>query len=599
MSGPPTILDDPTDRDLLSAYLAGDEAAFARLMERHHRMVHRVCARNLGSNTALAEDAAQAVFVVLARKARALAGRHDLGGWLYRAAGYAAANARRAEEQRHARERAASVPPTAEEPAMEPDPWAEARPLLDEGLTNLGEAQRTAVVLCLLEGVPQAVAARRLRCSQQAVQQRVASAIERLRRFFRSRGIAIPAAVLMTGLAEEAAAAGPAVPTSTTILHAGHAPTVEAIAQGVITMLFLAKLRAGLVILLVFVLGGVGLASIVVGGEAAPPAVVPPPSAAVAPVAAPPAGPVVNGLRLSLRMDQTEIIEGQPWTGRLLAENAGADPLRLFPLSEGDIVLEQADGTPVPSSMFMGNGGYDPQELRQAIRTLKAGESTQVMDFSRTKPGPYSELAGGGHNIGVCSYRLPPGTYRLRIALTETGDFPRQIEVPGVVWTGKAESNTATVVVRERPLAAGPAADLQILMAGTPERLEIQVRNTTDRPMVIDLGGMPFGPFVKAKAPQRWFLVLRDAAGNEVRGRVLANRIPSLPNRADHFRTLAPGASLWLPFGFTTTRAKPLPTGTWSVQATYNNPDDGLAAGAPAAALVGEFTSNRLELVVP
>src|SRR5262245_36421984 len=136
-----------TDGDLLTRYVRHrDEAAFAALVCRHGPMVLAVCRRVL-HNPHDAEDAFQATFLVLVRKASAVRCPGLVGNWLYGVAYRTAQHARRALLKRRTRE--AEVVPRAEAPH---DAWTDLRDLLDEELERLPDRYRAAVVLCDLEG---------------------------------------------------------------------------------------------------------------------------------------------------------------------------------------------------------------------------------------------------------------------------------------------------------------------------------------------------------------------------------------------------------------------------------------------------------------
>ena len=150
-----------TDRELLAEYAAtGSGQAFDELVGRHSAAVYSACLRILGQTHA-AEDAAQAVFLVLARKAGRLGGERGLAGWLLLVARHVASRALRDESRRKARDlvlrsellrRAAKE---AAEMAVKNRPgasWDDVRPHLDAALAALPAAQRTAVVLRFIEG---------------------------------------------------------------------------------------------------------------------------------------------------------------------------------------------------------------------------------------------------------------------------------------------------------------------------------------------------------------------------------------------------------------------------------------------------------------
>jgi RNA polymerase sigma factor (sigma-70 family) len=199
---------EDSDSRLLERFLSQrDEAAFAALLARHGPMVWGLC-RRLLPDSHDAEDAFQATFLVLVRRARSLDRRGSLAGWLHGVAGRVALRAR---SGRH-RER----PLTEEVPAMgATDPAAEAarhelRALIDEELRRLPEKYRGAVLLCDVQGRSHEEAARQLGCPPGSMSWRLARGREMLRRGLERRGVALSAALLAGLLAEEASAAVPA-----------------------------------------------------------------------------------------------------------------------------------------------------------------------------------------------------------------------------------------------------------------------------------------------------------------------------------------------------------------------------------------------------
>src|SRR5262245_63426834 len=142
---------DGTDRQLLDRFVAhGDHGAFEELVARHGACVWAVCRRVLGQEQD-AEDAFQAVFLILGRKAGAIRRRESVGSWLHGVAFRTAMKVRRSITRRQARERHAGG--AAQEPS--PSDQAAARELqrlLDEEVARLAEKHRTPFVLCCLEG---------------------------------------------------------------------------------------------------------------------------------------------------------------------------------------------------------------------------------------------------------------------------------------------------------------------------------------------------------------------------------------------------------------------------------------------------------------
>src|SRR5581483_10440199 len=173
-----TTGDGLSDAELLRRFVRGrDAAAFELLVWRHGPMVLGVCRRVLRDAHA-AEDAFQAAFLVLARKARSLDRRGSIANWLYAVAYHVALKARAEAARRQRRERRASA---AEAGAAPGEAWADLRPVLDEELSRLPEAYRQAVVLCYLEGRTNAEAARLLGWPVGTVKGRLARARDLLR----------------------------------------------------------------------------------------------------------------------------------------------------------------------------------------------------------------------------------------------------------------------------------------------------------------------------------------------------------------------------------------------------------------------------------
>src|SRR5687767_7944725 len=97
------------DVDLLRDYAEkGSESAFSRIVERYNDLVYSAAVRQTG-NAALAEDVAQAVFIVLARKAGTIRDGTILSGWLFRAVRYAAMDAMKTSRRRRERELASEA----------------------------------------------------------------------------------------------------------------------------------------------------------------------------------------------------------------------------------------------------------------------------------------------------------------------------------------------------------------------------------------------------------------------------------------------------------------------------------------------------------
>jgi RNA polymerase sigma factor (sigma-70 family) len=199
-----------SDGQLLERFLADrDEAAVAVLVRRYGPLVFGACRRVLGHAQA-AEDAFQATFLVLVRKAPSLDRGRPLGAWLYTVA-YRLALSARANELRRRRSEAQAArrrPPT-EDRAASPGDLAAA---LEEELQRLPERHRAPLVLCYLEGKTNEQAAEILGCPRGSMFARLAQARERLRAGLARRGYAVPAAGLAAVLAATAAEAAVPLP---------------------------------------------------------------------------------------------------------------------------------------------------------------------------------------------------------------------------------------------------------------------------------------------------------------------------------------------------------------------------------------------------
>jgi RNA polymerase sigma factor (sigma-70 family) len=258
--------ESPSDGHLLRCFVARrDEAAFAELVRRHGRMVLSVCRRVVG-HAEDAEDAFQATFLVLARKAASVVPPELVGNWLYGVAYRTALAARTRSVRRRAREK--QVPDLPHPAVKAGDNLADLRRLLDDELSRLPEKYRVAVVLCELEERSRKDVARHLNLCEGTLSSRLATARKLLARRLSRRGVTFSAGALAAVLAQTAAPALAASAAAVARLAAGPAAgavlvsaEVEALSEGVIRAMFLSKCK--LVTVAVLVLGlvttGVGL----------------------------------------------------------------------------------------------------------------------------------------------------------------------------------------------------------------------------------------------------------------------------------------------------------------------------------------------------
>ncbi|SIN81995.1 RNA polymerase sigma factor, sigma-70 family [Singulisphaera sp. GP187] len=198
-----------SDAELLGLFASGRDAlAFDALVARHGPMVLGVC-RGLLSDPNDAEDAFQATFLILVRKAGTIRGPVALGGWLCLAARRVAIRANVAAARRRAYERrAAQMAPMTSEPG--PSARDELLNALHEEIARLPKKSRSAVVLCDLQGTPHDRASAELRLSERTLRRRLSEGRERLRTRLAGRGLGQDRAMLASLWLREARVTVPA-----------------------------------------------------------------------------------------------------------------------------------------------------------------------------------------------------------------------------------------------------------------------------------------------------------------------------------------------------------------------------------------------------
>jgi RNA polymerase sigma factor (sigma-70 family) len=250
-----------TDHDLLEEYVARqDEMAFAGLVDRYGPMVMGLCRRQLRHRQD-AEDAFQAVFLVLARKAGGIRKSASLPGWLHSVALRAAMRLRAGQARRRARETA--LIDVAEANHGADVTVRETQQVLEEELDRLADKYRAPLLLCCVQGKTRDEAAQQLGWRLGVLRGRLDRGRELLRGRLSRRGVTLPAVLLPLGIAATSeAAVVPALLSSTVRAAVGSAHTqaataalsapAAALAQGVIQAMFLTKIKmcaAGLMLL--------------------------------------------------------------------------------------------------------------------------------------------------------------------------------------------------------------------------------------------------------------------------------------------------------------------------------------------------------------
>ena len=241
------VITDVPESDLLRQYAVHhDEKAFTELVRRHLGLVYQVALRKSGGNHAVAEDAGQRVFTLLARNALTLTNHSALLGWLHKTACYTTSEILRAERRRINREQQAFAMDLVESensPSRSDPDWNSIGPVIDEALAELGDRDREIVLLRYFSDRRFAQIGERLALSENAARMRLDRALEKLRTALKRRGITSTATALGLTLASQATASGLTVPVSlassiaTTVLASSSAATQT----GFLTLMITAK----------------------------------------------------------------------------------------------------------------------------------------------------------------------------------------------------------------------------------------------------------------------------------------------------------------------------------------------------------------------
>jgi RNA polymerase sigma factor (sigma-70 family) len=249
------------DPELLARFKSqGDEAAFKALVRRHGPMVFRLCMRLLRSQQD-AEDAFQATFLVLAKKAGTLRQPESIGSWLFGVASRLACNMRKSAVRRRSRETQAAQKPSG-------DPFTEisireAQEMVDEELSRLSEKYQAPFVLCCLEGLTRDEAARQLGLPLSTVRSRLEHAREVLRARLALRGLTVSSVLLASLLCGQVAGASVYRGVELCTIKAASevaagvvvgsvvSTRVAALTEGVLRAMFITKLKVATSLLLI------------------------------------------------------------------------------------------------------------------------------------------------------------------------------------------------------------------------------------------------------------------------------------------------------------------------------------------------------------
>jgi RNA polymerase sigma factor (sigma-70 family) len=445
-----------TDAHLLEHFLAHrDEAAFAALVQRHGPMVLGVC-RRVARHHQDAEDAFQATFLVLVRKAASIARPEQLANWLYGVAYNTALKARAAASRRRRREK--QVPELPEPAIVEPEPWSDdLQTFLDQELSRLPDKYRVAIVLCDLEGKTQKEAAQLLGCPEGSLSSRLSRARTMLAKRMARHGLALSGGSLAALLSRETASGS--VPTSVvsstiqaaSLLAAGDPAAgsivsgpVAALTERMVKAMLLAKLQTVLFVVLGLVAFG--------GGLYLHQAVARPGPGDKSPVVgekgdkareAPTGVKAVGGLRILLRLPPVEKGKTLPPHFEVVLENVGENDLN------------------VQLGYSLANGrSHHPAALRLQARSK--GDKTRTLKYAqsavagRLDPLVVPLLAGSSYTLRCRFDRfadsetgepldLTARDYRIAAELVGEPVTRANPDLKGLVlmpfWQGKVRSN--------------------------------------------------------------------------------------------------------------------------------------------------------------
>ncbi len=259
-----------SDRELILRFAQeNDQTAFATLVRRYSGMVFSVCRRTL-PNVQDAEDACQATFLVLMRKAAAGQWRQSLANWLYTTARKIAANARLAAQRRARREGKAAVPE-----AVHPADQITGRELLAalyEELDKLSARYRDPLVLCYLEGLSREEVATRLGIPAATVKKQLERGRKKLGDALIRRGCDVGAGLLAVAVVASTAGAAPPRLIETVLASASVSPpaAVTALAKGVIMNALVSKTIPFVLALVTAGMLGIGMAAMKLPADSQP-----------------------------------------------------------------------------------------------------------------------------------------------------------------------------------------------------------------------------------------------------------------------------------------------------------------------------------------